>query len=83
MTNPQDVEAVIRRLAEARDEALWHMLYFKCEHCGKIKPISEAVGVEFPQEDGQPRPASGPGGWIVRNDPAIWCKSCFAEMPLG
>jgi len=67
---PRDVEAVIRLLAEARDEALWKVLYFKCQRCGEIKPITEAVGVEFSQEDGQPRPE-------------IWCKSCFAEMLLG
>jgi len=68
--NFQDVEAVIRSLAEARDEALWKVLYFKCQRCGKIKPIKEAVGVEFSQEDGQPRPE-------------IWCKSCFSEVMLG
>ncbi|MFQ6117018.1 MAG: hypothetical protein ACE5LQ_01990 [Candidatus Bipolaricaulia bacterium] len=69
MVNPQDVEAVIRKMAEARDEALWKVLYFKCQRCGEIKPIAEAVGVESPQEDGRPLPE-------------IWCKSCFAEMLL-
>jgi len=67
--NP-DVEAVIRKLTKARDQALWEVLYFKCQRCGQIRPIREAVGVEFPPEDGDPRPE-------------IWCKRCFAEALLG
>jgi hypothetical protein len=67
MADPQDVEAVIRKMAEARDRALWKALYFKCQHCGKIKPIGEAVGVEFPPEDRGPHCE-------------IWCKSCFAGI---
>ena len=59
------------------------VLYSKCQRCGEIKPITEAVGVEFLQGDGQSRQASGPGGWIVRSDPVIWYKNCFAEMLLS
>jgi hypothetical protein len=70
MADPQDVEAVIRKMAEARDQALWKALYFKCQRCGEIKPIGEAVGVEFPPEDGGPHCE-------------IWCKSCFTEAMLG
>ena len=65
--NPQDVAAVIWKLAEARDQALWKVLYFRCQRCGQIKPIEEAVGVEFPPDDGSPRPE-------------IWCKSCLEEV---
>jgi len=67
---PKDVEAVIRLLAEARDEALWKVLYFKCQRCGRIKPIKEAVGVEFPPGDGGPRCE-------------IWCKECFSKAVIG
>ena len=70
MINPQDVKAVIFKLAEARDRALWEVLYFKCQRCGQIKPIKEAVGVEFPPEDGGPRCE-------------IWCRSCLAEALQG
>jgi len=68
--HPQDVELVIRKLAEARDEALWKVLYFKCQRCGRIKPITEAVGIEFPLEEGIPRCE-------------IWCRACFSQEMLG
>jgi hypothetical protein len=62
--NVQDVEVVIRRMAEARDEALWKVLHFKCQRCGELKPIKEAIGVEFPLAEGSLRCE-------------IWCKGCF------
>lgn len=61
---------MIHKLAEVRDEALWGGLYFKCQWCGEIRPISEAVRMEFPPGDGGPCPE-------------IWCRSCFAELLLG
>lgn len=66
MVNPQDVEAVIRRLAEARDQALREAplhLHFKCQRCDEIEPIKEAVGVEveaeFPPRTAAPAWRSG------------------------
>lgn len=68
MTAPrkQDVETVIRKMAEARDQALWKVLHFKCQKCHQIKPIGKAVGVEFPPENGGP-------------SHEIWCRDCFGE----
>jgi hypothetical protein len=70
MVNPQDVKAVIRRLAEARDEPLWKILYFKCQRCSEIKPIGEAVGWNYPTEDDDPPaahldPQGGSSGTIL------------------
>lgn len=54
---------MIRKMAEARDEALWEAPL----HLYQMPTL--AAGVEFPHEDGRPRPE-------------IWCKSCLSEVLL-
>lgn len=67
MIYPGSLENIIRRMAEAKDEALWKVLYIKCQHCGELKPIKEAVGLEYPPGNGDPRYE-------------IWCKACAKEI---
>lgn len=67
MDQPKELIALFERMREAKDQALWQVLYFKCQRCGEIQPIGQAVGVELPPSDGN-----------LRYE--IWCRACFELM---